>query len=208
MAIGIVNMPNTASPTSDFPSGRIKDDSGIGDGTPINVLTNGDIQEFFAKLLRQRGVTPSGLPDNEYSGNQTWNAFESIFSDQGRSDAKFLLSIKESIGCTVNLTGDEVYSVQRNGRQVSFKYAFRVNVSAVGGGNAYFNVKITPNATYKAMANQATTVCQVNTNGYSEGYSFNVVSDSLGSLVTTFDNGNTASVAIYRFCISGNYFTN
>jgi hypothetical protein len=70
MARGIQNFPNIISPDSDYPSGRIKDDTGANDGTPIDEETNGDIQEFFAKLMRLAAITPNTLPDNEYSGHQ------------------------------------------------------------------------------------------------------------------------------------------
>lgn len=75
MAIGLQNYPNIIPPSSDYPSGKIKDDDGTNNGTPIDVQTNGDIQEFFAKLMREDNLTPSGLPDNEYSGNQFFKAF-------------------------------------------------------------------------------------------------------------------------------------
>ncbi|MDF2457467.1 MAG: hypothetical protein K0R51_3460 [Cytophagaceae bacterium] len=70
MAIGLENFPNITPPDSDFPSGRIKDDTGINDGTPVDLFTNGDVQETFAKLLRMSSITPNGLPDSEYSGHQ------------------------------------------------------------------------------------------------------------------------------------------
>lgn len=70
MAIGIENYPNITAPDSDYQSGRIKDDTGVNDGTPIDLLTSGDIHEFFAKLMRQAAITPNNVPDNEYSGHQ------------------------------------------------------------------------------------------------------------------------------------------
>ena len=35
-----------------FPNGRIKDNTGTGDGTAITELISGDLQEFFYKLVR------------------------------------------------------------------------------------------------------------------------------------------------------------
>lgn len=70
MAIGIRNYPQVTPPDSDYPDGRIKDDTGINDGTPINVKTNGDIQQFFAKLMRLAGLAPNSIPDSEYNGFQ------------------------------------------------------------------------------------------------------------------------------------------
>jgi len=57
-----------------YPNGRVKDDGGSGDGTPVNEQTKGDIHEFFDKLLRLCGVKHNGLPDNEVNGYQTIEA--------------------------------------------------------------------------------------------------------------------------------------
>ena len=82
MAIGIRNYPQVTPPDSDYPDGRIKDDTGINDGTPINVKTNGDIQQFFAKLMRLAGITPNGLPDSEYNGLQLIQALKAFVSNR------------------------------------------------------------------------------------------------------------------------------
>jgi hypothetical protein len=88
MAIGLINFPNIYPPDGDFLSGRIKDNPGDNSGTPVNQLTNGDIQEFFAKLMNIAGITPNGSPDCEYTGHQfhqaliywimNWGAFPSV----------------------------------------------------------------------------------------------------------------------------------
>lgn len=81
MAIGIQNFTNvdTSDPTN-YPSGQIKDDTGAGDGTPVNVETNGDIQQFFTKLLELAGITASGDPDNETNGYQLIQALTNFNS--------------------------------------------------------------------------------------------------------------------------------
>ena len=70
MAIGLQNFPNIIAPNSDFLSGRIKDNPGDGSGTPVNQLTNGDLQEFFSRLMVYAGLTPNDMPDSEYTGHQ------------------------------------------------------------------------------------------------------------------------------------------
>ena len=74
MSIGIQNFPNVDFPGTDYPDGRTKDNTGINNGTPVNLLTLGDYQQFFAKLLRAMNILPNGLPDNEYNGLQYWEA--------------------------------------------------------------------------------------------------------------------------------------
>ena len=70
MAYGLKNFPNILPPDGDYLSGRIKDDNGDGLGTPINQMTNGDLQEFFARLMKYAGIEPNDLPDSEYTGHQ------------------------------------------------------------------------------------------------------------------------------------------
>lgn len=74
MAIGIQNFPNINAPDSDYPNGRTRDRTLSQTGTPLNELTLGDMRQFFAKMMRQAAITPNGIPDNEYSGNQYFDA--------------------------------------------------------------------------------------------------------------------------------------
>lgn len=80
MARGLANYPNIIPPDSDYPDGQIKDRDGVTPGTPVNQETNADIHQFFAKLMREAGITPNGVLDNEYSGNQLWEALDSLNS--------------------------------------------------------------------------------------------------------------------------------
>lgn len=63
-----------------FPYGRIKDNDGSGNGTPVNEFVYGDIHETFAKLLRLYGIPYNGLPDNETNGYQLVNALVALAS--------------------------------------------------------------------------------------------------------------------------------
>lgn len=71
--IQIYNGTVTA-PNSDYPNGRIKDDTGTDNGTDCNEQSNGDMQQFFAKMMRESALSYNNLPDNEYSGNQFFQA--------------------------------------------------------------------------------------------------------------------------------------
>lgn len=92
MAISIQGMPNTTIPDSVYPDGQIKDDTGSDDGTPATVLTVGDMFQYFAKTMRDGGITPNNLPDNEYSGNQFFEAFN-LLSKRYRSVQEFTTNI-------------------------------------------------------------------------------------------------------------------
>lgn len=68
--------PNVIAPDSDYPLGRSKDTP---NGTPMKELTMGDFQQFFFKMLFNAGITANGLPDNEYNGNQYFQAAKKEF---------------------------------------------------------------------------------------------------------------------------------
>lgn len=68
------------SDLTNFPNGRIKNNTGAGNGTPINEVTKGDIHEFFDKALRLYGITHNDLPDNETNGYQTIDAVRALAS--------------------------------------------------------------------------------------------------------------------------------
>jgi hypothetical protein len=74
MARKLQDFPNSRTPDSDYPYGGVKDDLGTENGTPVNEYTNGDIHQFFAKMLAEAGITANGLPDNNYSGFQFFEA--------------------------------------------------------------------------------------------------------------------------------------
>jgi len=78
MAYAITDKPNTEAPSSDYPFGNIKDKNGSIAGTPVNKLVYADFHQFFAKLMDLAGVTPNGLPDNDYSGFQLVEALLNV----------------------------------------------------------------------------------------------------------------------------------
>ena len=76
-----------------WPNGRIKNNDGTGNGTPVNEFTYGDIHEFFAKAMRLYGIGYNGLPDNETNGYQLVEAIVSLAS---KND--FVLDLTTSSG--------------------------------------------------------------------------------------------------------------
>lgn len=63
-----------------YPNGRIKDNTGAGDGTPVNEFIYGDLHEFKDKLMRLASITPNGLPDNETNQYQLIEALRDFGS--------------------------------------------------------------------------------------------------------------------------------
>lgn len=61
-----------------YPNGRLKNNTGSGNGTPINEEVYGDIHETLAKLMRLYGISYNNLPDNETNGYQIVEALISL----------------------------------------------------------------------------------------------------------------------------------
>lgn len=71
MAVGTINKPNTVAPNITDPFGKIRDDSGANDGTPVNALVYHDLHAFFDSLMEAAGpIVYNGLPDNATNGFQ------------------------------------------------------------------------------------------------------------------------------------------
>lgn len=68
------------SDLSNYPGGRIKDNDGSGNGTPVNRAVYGDIHSTVSKLMRLYSITPNGLPDNETNGFQIIDALSALAS--------------------------------------------------------------------------------------------------------------------------------
>lgn len=68
------------SDLANYPDGRIKDNQGAGDGTPVNRSVYGDLHSNISRLMRLYDITPTGLPDNETSGYQIIEALSALAS--------------------------------------------------------------------------------------------------------------------------------
>lgn len=70
MARSLASKPNVIAPGGNYPYGRIRDDDGTGNGTPVNELVYGDFHQFFARLMALAAVTPNDFPENNADGFQ------------------------------------------------------------------------------------------------------------------------------------------
>lgn len=70
---------NNSDPAN-YPDGRIKNNTGSGNGTPVNEEVYGDIHEMKDKLMRLYGIEHNGLPDNESNGYQFVEALIALAS--------------------------------------------------------------------------------------------------------------------------------
>lgn len=81
-------------------NGRIVDDNGSGNGTPVNEFLYGDKHQFFEKLMALAGISPNGQPENEINGYQLIDALHAFANKNNlshnvlKSGSNLTLSLK------------------------------------------------------------------------------------------------------------------
>jgi len=80
MAIRLEDKVNVVAPDANYPYGRIKDNTGSGDGTPVSVNTYGDLHQFFARIMAEAVLTHNNFPDNSTNGFQFYEALKTVIS--------------------------------------------------------------------------------------------------------------------------------
>ena len=86
-----------------FPDGRIKNNTGAGDGTPVNEQVYGDIHETFAKLMRLAGLSYNSLADSEGNGYQFISALTALASKNDYLRTIFTLGTTGKVGTNIDL---------------------------------------------------------------------------------------------------------
>ena len=82
------------SDPSNYLNGRIKDNTGSGDGTPVNERVYGDFHQLVAKLMNLAGLSFNNLPENETNGYQFIDSLRSLAT---KNDLNYDLSKSGSI---------------------------------------------------------------------------------------------------------------
>lgn len=117
---------NVVPPSGDYPDGRIQNDDGSGNGTPVTEAVYGDFHQFFAKLLRDAGIAANNLPDNttnEFQLNDALNLSVKLFDNEFGWETA---SITLAPGWTTNAT----YPLEV--RKIGNKVEWRGIISRVG----------------------------------------------------------------------------
>lgn len=81
MALDIIDKTNTDAPDGTYPYGKIRDNTGANDGTPVDVEVYGDFHQFFARLMAIAGLVANGIPDNLTNGFQLFEALGAYITD-------------------------------------------------------------------------------------------------------------------------------
>lgn len=134
---------NTIPPSADYPMGRIKNDTGVNDGTPIVEENNGDIQETVTFFMNRAKITPNGAPDNVSNGYQIANA---IRETGGKFDVIHNMEVVSG-KINVNFKLDNIY----NGEFIIAKFNSLDDTQSVTGINKIlgsdsieFNAELNP----------------------------------------------------------------
>lgn len=134
---------NTIPPSADYPMGRIKNDTGVNDGTPIVEENNGDIMETVTFFMNRSKTTPNGLPDNVTNGYQIANA---IRETGGKFDVIHDMEVVSG-KINVNFKLDNIY----NGEFIIAKFnslddtQFVTGINKILGSDSIeFNAELNP----------------------------------------------------------------
>lgn len=166
-------------------------------------FSDGNSYDFHitSKLKLQAGASGSGLANY----NATTIKYYKEVTDNSASNSAFALSLVTT-GCTASISFSR-YTLMKVGNKIDFSYRITVSVSAVGGGNNFFNFKITPKTAFKSIVSQGLLVSQFNPNAYDVDGTGYFASDSSGDLESQYDNTFVATVTTYSFIVFGSYFT-
>ena len=81
MAIKLENKVNTDAPSTAYPFGNIKDNTGSNNGTPVDKNVYADFHQFFAKMMDESGIAYNDLPDSATDGFQYFLALKKVIED-------------------------------------------------------------------------------------------------------------------------------
>lgn len=93
MAIKLEDKPQVEAPSSAYPFGNIKDNTGSNNGTPVNKLVYADFHQFFAKMMYESGISYNNQPENNTDGFQYWLALVEAI----KNNCKIYTDISSSI---------------------------------------------------------------------------------------------------------------
>jgi len=98
----LTNKLNVDNSDADFPNGRIQDDTGLNDGTPLDEDVYGDIHQTEERLLQEIAAEPDSimneLPDNKDNGYQFFHVRRKVQAYAERYKNGFFLDAGTPFG--------------------------------------------------------------------------------------------------------------
>lgn len=119
-----------------YPNGRIQDNTGSGNGTPVNNYVYSDLHEMKDKLFRLYGIDYNGLPDNELNGFQTIDALRALAS---KND--FVLDLTDNAGI-LNVPIKLGFMLQKESVLCLSGVDFGAQIQIVGLDNVTFTLTV------------------------------------------------------------------
>jgi len=127
----LFNQPNVSkSDLVNYPSGRIKDNTGVGEGTGVNEATKGDLHQMLEKLMRLYAIIPNDLPDNETNGFQLIDALRGLAS---KNDFIYPLSTNGTI-LSVDIKFSQMLDNEYIVCLAAFNKAAETQIKGIGAG--------------------------------------------------------------------------
>lgn len=83
---------NVLAPNGTYPYGNIKDDTGLNDGTPVDVNTYADIHQLMSRIMDLGGLAGNGLPDNATNGYELATALLTLIENQVKNTKRVFAS--------------------------------------------------------------------------------------------------------------------
>lgn len=133
MAFKLSDKPNTDPPSGIYNFGKIRDNDGSNNGTPVNELVYGDFHQFFEGLMVAGGITPNNLPDNDDNGYQLYQAFQRC----ARRELKNLLGILSE-----TFIGDETSPLAVIPPYSFLGVKWNVGMTILSAGYIYYNEEL------------------------------------------------------------------
>ncbi len=79
--IPLVNKANVDTSNPDYPLGKLINDTGTGDGTPVDEQVYNDLHQLTEKIMAESGISPNNQPDNANNGYQLYEALQAIVAN-------------------------------------------------------------------------------------------------------------------------------
>lgn len=169
MAIKLTTKQNTDPAVYPWPYGKIRDNSGPNDGTPVNTQVYGDYHQFFAVLLQNGSIVANDLPENSNNSFQYSLALANIPKIQTDFFHVVALNFLQPpyqnsfAASTINSTTGAAYKKLDRINQVSFQGAFQRATEL--NGSTVFTLPIN----YRPMVNKIMPILMYNNSTYKKG---------------------------------------
>lgn len=143
--IRLQDKTNVQAPDATWPFGKSTDNTGSGNGLPLNSATLEDYHQTFEKVFDESGLSANGLQDNAVNGFQLFQAFRKVFRpynayaallSQSGTSAPTATVIENSLNAS-NITWTRIVAGSYRGTLTG---AFTANKTVIFTGNGFSNL--------------------------------------------------------------------